>query len=728
MKVAVIYNKPEIGDEDVINVFGKPNTESYSPDTIEKVALCLEKGGHNVRIIEGNMNVMHELQNFMPRVVSGETPGMVFNMAYGIQGQSRYTHIPAMLEMVGVPYVGSDPSGHAIALDKIMTKIVFLRYNIPTPAFWVFSNSQDDLSTVEYPVIVKPKMEAVSFGLRVVDNDDDLREAILYILTEFQQQALVEAFIPGREFAVGILGNGASIETLPILEIDFDGDPNAIQTEGDKRFKPRKKVCPAHVDEEQAKTIRELAIRAFNALNLRDFARVDMRMDADGNLHILEINSMASLGGTGSYVQAGKAAGYDFTALVNKMLDVAAVRYFGMIETEEIAETPQKKSKSEPLHIRLRSYLRSQFSTFEDYLRAMVSINSYTYNVDGVNALGNFMSARFQNLGFHKQIFPQTEVGNILYFKNHDSDTNDVLLLAHMDTYYDHRDYIPYSQARGKIFGSGIAESKGGLTIILLALQALRFTRSLRPIKVGVLLTTDDLLAGRQSKNHIAEISRHSHYAIGMKYGLPNGGIVSSCGGSREYEIKVTGLKNGNDTPEDMVSVISGKIQSWKKLASEERGISVAFSSLHAQNVMGKRSNYSDIVFEVRFRDKISAELDEKIISIAEKGMGKKLQVQIKRGARRLPVLESEQNKKFYNLVETIAKKIEVRTEALYRSSSSDICHIPEGIAVLDGFGPIGADIRSSNEHILKESLLDRATLLSMVIYRCSKEIHEKTT
>ena len=121
MKVAVIFNKKVVDAADVINVFGPQTKERYNPKTVERVATSLEKGGHNVKVIEGNINVVDELGYFMPRVIGGERPGMVFNMAYGIQGYSRYTHIPAMLEMLGVPYVGSGPEAHAIALDKVIS-------------------------------------------------------------------------------------------------------------------------------------------------------------------------------------------------------------------------------------------------------------------------------------------------------------------------------------------------------------------------------------------------------------------------------------------------------------------------------------------------------------------------------------------------------------------------------------------------------------------------------
>src|SRR5210317_1032436 len=173
MKVALIYNKDIHG---VINTFGMQNKEFYNEDTVKKVAGSLERAGHNVEIFDGNKQIIERLENFMPRVADGEQMGMIFNMAYGIQGESRYTHIPSMLEMLGLPYVGSSPSGHALALDKVLTKIIWKNNKLPTPDFWVFNSPEEDLSTVKYPVIVKPKMESVSFGLKVVHNDKDLRE------------------------------------------------------------------------------------------------------------------------------------------------------------------------------------------------------------------------------------------------------------------------------------------------------------------------------------------------------------------------------------------------------------------------------------------------------------------------------------------------------------------------------------------------------------------------
>ncbi|ETR71180.1 MAG: D-alanine--D-alanine ligase [Candidatus Magnetoglobus multicellularis str. Araruama] len=726
MKIAVIYNHLEIEDSDVINIFGAQNKERYNPKTVEKVATALEKGGHNVRVLKGNMHIIESLQQFMPKVVSGELPGMVFNMAYGIQGQSRYTHIPAMLEMVGIPYVGSGPDGHTIALDKVLSKMIFQRNHLPTPAFWIFSKPDEDCSNVVYPVIVKPKMEAVSFGLRVVDNAKDLKSAIEFTIKEFNQQALVESFIPGREFAVGLLGNGPNLEVLPIVEIDLSGDPNAIQSIEDKMVHPREKICPPDLPEALSDAMNQLAIQAFNSLGLHDFARVDIRMNQNNELFLLEINSMASLGMTGTYVHSAKTKGYTYSSLVNRMLDVAAFRYFGdsLIQNETNENDAFPKKKSEPLHFRLRSYIRSQLSTIQDYLEQMVRINTNVNNVEGLNTLGNWISTRFNHLGFHRQSFPQSEVGNVLYFSNHLKDTNDILILGHLDTKYDFDTYVPFHEERGRIIGSGVAESKGGIAIILGAIQALRFTRSLKNIRCGILLTADDSIGGRFSKKLIAELAQHAKCVINTKYGDMNGGIVTGCAGTREYQILLSNIKSLKKTkePKDIITFITKKVTAWQKMTSEEKGLFVKVVKLNAWATEGISSDHASVTLFVRFNEKNkSKEIDQQIINIAEKNTGSDFQVQIKRSFRRLPVHESDINLKLYHSIKKIADQLEIRISSTHRNSSSDICHVPEQIPALDGFGPIGGDCQSPNEYIIRDSLIDRSALLALIIHKSAK-------
>src|SRR6056297_2523 len=525
MKVALIYNKDISG---VINTFGMQNKEFYNEKTVTRVAESLEKAGHNVAVLDGNKQIIERLENFMPRVNKGEQMGMIFNMAYGIQGESRYTHIPSLLEMLGLPYVGSSPSGHALALDKVLTKIIWKNNHLPTPDFWVFSSPTEDMSSVKFPVIIKPKMESVSFGLKVVWTTEDLREAVRFINEEFSQQALVEQFIRGREFAVGILGNSPA-ETFPVLEIDLEGDPDAIQTVDDKQKTPREKVCPANLSPELTEKMQKLSIEAFKALSLRDFSRVDIRLDENDNIYLLEINSMASLGVTGSYPTAARAAGYDFGGLVNKILDVASVRYFSNTIMTQLHGENKKETVTQ--HARMRSFLKTRQQQTEKFLRKLVNTNSHVRNVKGVNYCSEIINTELSQLGFSHEVYPQLEVGNIIYFTNAVNKPVDYLILLPIDNNVKLANHDNYHEQEQYLEGTGIWESKGGVAIVVSALQTLRFIRCLKKVKIGVLITTDSTIDGRYSKSIIQQKANQARQIIAVSGSSRNGGLVLSRSG-----------------------------------------------------------------------------------------------------------------------------------------------------------------------------------------------------
>ena len=269
----------------------------------------------------------------MPPDGQGRPSGMVFNMAYGIQGECRYTHIPAMLELAGIPYTGSSPLGHALALDKVITKDLIRAANVPTPDYAVLSRPDHPVQRLRFPVVVKPRHESTSFGLKLVADPKDLPAAVEGIVEVYKQDALVEEYIDGREVCVGLLGNGEAQETLALVEQDFGDRPLRLVTHDDKYHKgpaEPEKICPAPLAPALAEQLRRISRETFRACHLRDYARVDLRIDSAGRPYVLEINSMASLGGGGSYVLAAARTGYDFAPLVNRILDVAHERYFGV--------------------------------------------------------------------------------------------------------------------------------------------------------------------------------------------------------------------------------------------------------------------------------------------------------------------------------------------------------------------------------------------------------------
>ncbi|MFC2076612.1 M20/M25/M40 family metallo-hydrolase [candidate division KSB1 bacterium] len=724
MKVSLIYNKKQADLSDVINIFGPQTREHYNPKTVERVASALEKGGHNVRVIEGNINVADSLRSYMPRVIAGERPGMVFNMAYGIQGYSRYTHIPAVLEMLGVPYVGSGPQEHAVALDKVMSKIIFRQHELSTPDFKVFSSPDEGLNDLKFPLIVKPKMEAVSMGLAVVNTEDELREAVLQTIETYQQQALVEEFIPGREFAVGLLGNGQDLEVLPIVEIYLGGDPDAIQTVDDKMKHPPQKICPPDIPPSVSDEMKRLARETFYALSLRDFARVDIRMDRDDNIYLLEVNSMASLGLTGSYVHAAKAAGYTFDGLVNRMLEVAAVRYFGEAPHKAPDDEEQSETKKQPLRVRLRRYLRGNASTIDEYIHRLVETNSFVHNVEGVNQLGEWIAGRLEYLGFNRKVFPQVEVGNILYFTNHPENINDILLLGHLDTYYGSDDYVTFREDRGHFYGPGVTESKGGLAVMLAAIHALRYSRRLKRIRCGVLLTTDDSIGGSFSKEIISDLAGKSGIVIGLKYGDLDGGVVTSCSGRKNFQIEMTNIKGGRQTkPVDVISTMCRKVTAWQKLIDEEQGISVRTNSVEGRSVSGLTPDYARAALFFQFRNEEQGEeVERKLREITHKGLSSRIRVRISRTAHRPPIVEDEGRSHLFNLVNRLASSLEINTQPVFRLNTSNLCYVPSDVPCLEGLGPVGLDVRTPNENILRDSLVERAALLALLINRSAKE------
>ena len=720
MKIALIYNDVRINPDDVINVFGMTTKEHYSPKAVERVARSLEKGGHTVKVIEGDIHLADELREFMPKVMEGENPGMVFNMAYGIQGQNRYTHVPAMMEMLGIPYIGSGPAGHAIVQDKVMTKIVLQRNNIPTPGFWVFKTSKDTFADLVFPVIVKPKMESTSMGMEVVDNWNDLRASVDRQIEKYKQDILVEQFIPGREFAVGIVGNSPNLEVLPIVEINL-GDPYKIQTQGDKVKKGGAgKTCPAPLSEEKTEEIKQLCIQAFTSLGLYDYTRIDIRMDGNDNPYILELNSMASLGTGGSLFYGAKTAGYSYESMINKILDVAVMRYFGSSNAiqEHVPDTTQ------PLRVVSRTYLRGHLQNLKDALRDFVNINTHVYNIDNINKLGHTISRRLKHLGFTEFPHKQHDVADFLYFQNHSDSENDVLIISHLDTHYGPNDLISYYEESDKIFGSGVAESKGGLVVMLGALHALRFSKRLKTVRCAVLLTTDDSLGGRFSKELVSQYSRSSRHVLGMKSASKDGGIITTCYGRNDYHIRFTAHEDSGDV-HGTVPVLGRKISSIEKLSKDEKDYKIRTTSVVAKGTHGHTPNYATLSLVCSYKtSQLGTQLDSKIRNIMkrrERDMPR-LEIAINQVHTRPPVTEEESDTAFYEIVEDLAKKQEIKIKRHEQIMSSDISNVPPEVPALDGFGPIGHKYRSPREYITHDSVFERAALLASVIYKCSSK------
>jgi len=296
------------------------NAEWDPPETIIAIANALARQGHIVVHLEATQD--------LPRVLAEADVDLIFNIAEGVEGRNREAQVPALCELLGIPYTGSDSATLAIALDKALCKKVLLQHDILTPAYQVMDTGRERLSSdLKFPLIVKPNAEGSSKGIgsaSVVDNEEELRATVARIIDLYRQPALVEEYIKGREFTVGLLGDKRP-RVLPPMEIRFKDDDNdrpvydfKVKQEWEKHVYYE---CPAKVSDAELKAIEKIARATFWALDCRDVARVDLRMAEDGRLYVLEVNPLPGL--TPDYsdlVLISKGIGMDYDQLVGEVM------------------------------------------------------------------------------------------------------------------------------------------------------------------------------------------------------------------------------------------------------------------------------------------------------------------------------------------------------------------------------------------------------------------------
>ena len=358
-KIAVLAN---IKDDD------HPKPEGVPPDafadfdhieTIDSIRAALETDGHETVFIQADAD--------LPYVLKEERPDICFNIAEGLGGDAREAQVPALLEMLKIPYTGSRVLTNGISLDKTLTKRIWRDRRLPVAPFQEFVVGDETLRPeLNYPLFVKPAREGTGMGVdtkAIVKNEKELRERTQYIINTYDQPALVETFLPGREFTVGILGRTDAklysrnpewyekdgFHRFPILELDMtrsvtpkvysqESKSKDVGEEGAPGY-----ICPADIDPELDKKLKHFALRAHLLLNTLDVSRTDIRLDAEGNPRVMEINTLPGL--TPNYsdlcLQAA-AEGIRYEDLILEILYLGASRW-GMIEPREVAEMNKKK-------------------------------------------------------------------------------------------------------------------------------------------------------------------------------------------------------------------------------------------------------------------------------------------------------------------------------------------------------------------------------------------------
>lgn len=271
-------------------------------------------------------------------------PDIVFNIAEGLHGPHREAHVPAICEFFGVPHTASGPLTLGLALDKRRAKETCLAHGIPT-ARWqlIDGRSANGRPPGRGPWVVKPLHEGSSKGISARSFCTDtaqVRECAERVLADYRQPALVEEFLPGREFTVGVLGNDRAARALPIVEIEFDalpaGAPRLYGYEAKWLWdRPDATIeifrCPADLEPALERAVADTALAAYRALGCLDWARIDIRLDADDVPNVIEVNPLPGIlpdpDAHSCLPLAARAAGLDYDELILSVLDLALDRY-----------------------------------------------------------------------------------------------------------------------------------------------------------------------------------------------------------------------------------------------------------------------------------------------------------------------------------------------------------------------------------------------------------------
>jgi D-alanine-D-alanine ligase len=294
MKVGLTY---DLKDEYVPQPDDPPDaaTELDTEETISALEAAIRANGHKtVRI--GNAKSLLSMTTDDDLEVD-----LVFNIAEGIEGRSREAQVPAILDLLGIPYTGSDALTMAVSLDKGMSKKIFRSERVPTPDWFVApSTSEVDEWELEFPLFVKPIHEGTAKGVTVqslVRDMRSLRRQVSRVLRTYRQPALVEEYLPGREFTTGIIGNGSATVLGTMEVIVADPAQDHIYTGTSKaEFEEKVVYKPgAEIEASLRRKVEAVALAAHRALECRDFSRVDIRCDSQGRPCCLEVNPLAGL-------------------------------------------------------------------------------------------------------------------------------------------------------------------------------------------------------------------------------------------------------------------------------------------------------------------------------------------------------------------------------------------------------------------------------------------------
>jgi len=335
LKIVVLYDRVLVDEAEeqaagekapVVRTLDKKEVE-------EEVAEALTKLGHEP--------VLHELDGTQKSLLglARLDCDLVFNLAESFADDDTADFkIAAFLELLGRNYTGTGTHGLMLAQDKAVAKKIFAFHGIHTPTFAKSYRGRLDFShDLQFPVIVKPAREDGSIGIEfsaVVNSIRELMERMDWLHANFDSPVLIEEYIEGREMYVGVLGNDKP-EALPIVELDLsklpDGTPRIAAAEvkwgkGTKAYRDTKSAIASDLPDETVQTLQQTAVAAYQALELRDYGRVDMRLQPDGRVQVIEVNPNPWLSSRAEFCMAARKSGRTYTQIVEEIIELATAR------------------------------------------------------------------------------------------------------------------------------------------------------------------------------------------------------------------------------------------------------------------------------------------------------------------------------------------------------------------------------------------------------------------
>ena len=330
MKIGITY---DLRDYYLAIGMGELETAEFDrEDTIRAIEDALQSLGYETDPI-GNV------RQLVARLLSGDRWDLVFNIAEGLNGFGREAQVPALLDAYGIPYTFSDPLVLSLTLHKAMTKRVVRDMGVPTPDFFVVEREQDlEVVDLPFPLFAKPLAEGTGKGITAdskIRDRKQLKSVCTHLLETYKQPVLLETFLPGREFTVGILETGEDARTIGAMEVilNQNADPEVYSYRNKEEFESR--VEYRWVDDALAVMAQDIALMVYRGLGCKDASRVDLRADADGKVNFMEINPLAGLHPEHSDLCIlATMAGIDYKELIETIMNSAIKRYYPEKENE----------------------------------------------------------------------------------------------------------------------------------------------------------------------------------------------------------------------------------------------------------------------------------------------------------------------------------------------------------------------------------------------------------